>query len=988
MAKSRKLQWSFAGGELSPQMFGHAEDPVFQIGAAKCQNFLITPHGPAARRPGFEYQVDAGVSTKASRLIPFVFSPTDTLIVEVAVGFFRFFTSSGVVLAYAQAPPAYIADQTVDFTAPASTTGIIDLGAGNNFYLGGERVQFGAGAPAPLALLTDYYVVYTLGDDIKVSTVPGGPPITGIAVASTIPIYRSYVRGDVVDVSTVDYYCTNPHISKTATDAAYWYALDTTGQLKIPHGFLETHIFELQFTQSADVLTITHPMYPPVELKRFGETDWTLQWVDFSAGIASPSGVSVVPSYGRVFDVESGAVSATFVYLYFQTPHELSEGDGVFIEGLNSFSAAVADGYYIATDTLVAIGGYPSGNAMRLKTVGTGEYVTAASGTPTNGTMRYTPISADSDNVYVVTAVGKTGVESDRSTEVTASDNVLYVEGALNTLTWLPVTGAKRYNVYKKQSGLFGYIGQVDDDEVSATYSFVDDNIAPDMGLTPGIFDDALSPTSDAVTVSTDVTSGTVTWNDHPLVETDPVWFTTLVGGAGLTEYTRYFVGSTITNNSFNLVDADGTGVPVSGAGTAGTVISSGDFPGAVAYFEQRRCFAGSRNIPQGLWMTRTGTESDMRYSLPVRDDDRVSVVISSRQASTVKHIVPMDHLLLMTTSAEYRLTPLNDDAITPTSISVRPQSYIGASNVRPMIANSTIVFCAARGGHVREMGFQAAAQGFVTGDLSLRAAHLFDDYTITDADQMKAPHSVLWFVSSSGKLLSLTYIPEESVGAWSWHDTNSGTDTFESVAVIPEGDEDRVWVCVKRGAVYTIEKMATQSFTSLTTGKFVDSWISETSATYALGDSFACAHIANARTVSVLVDGVVYPDQVVAAGAITMPVAVASGTVTVGLPYTSELQTMPFTAQLEAVAQGVRKNVNKVWLRVFESAPFQVGPDTANLSPSDPYAETTGSLTTDEIDITLTGEWTDDGQIVVRQSNPHPLTVVSATTLVTYGGD
>ncbi len=45
------------------------------------------------------------------------------------------------------------------------------------------------------------------------------------------------------------------------------------------------------------------------------------------------------------------------------------------------------------------------------------------------------------------------------------------------------MSGALRYNIYKKQNGLYGYIGQSD------TNSFTDNNIAPDMGITPPIVD-------------------------------------------------------------------------------------------------------------------------------------------------------------------------------------------------------------------------------------------------------------------------------------------------------------------------------------------------------------------------------------------------------------------------------------------------------------------------------------------------------------------
>ena len=164
------------------------------------------------------------------------------------------------------------------------------------------------------------------------------------------------------------------------------------------------------------------------------------------------------------------------------------------------------------------------------------------------------------------------------------------------------------------------------------------------------------------------------------------------------------------------------------------------NFPGAVSYFEQRRVFAGTNNDPQTIYMTKSGTESNMSFGIPIRDDDRIKFRVAAREANTIRHIVPLTQLLLLTGSAEWRIASVNSDAITPTSISVKPQSYVGANNAQPVIVNNSMVYASARGGHVRELGYNWQANGFITGDLSLRAPHLFDNFLITDMALAKAP--------------------------------------------------------------------------------------------------------------------------------------------------------------------------------------------------------------------------------------------------------
>ena len=105
------------------------------------------------------------------------------------------------------------------------------------------------------------------------------------------------------------------------------------------------------------------------------------------------------------------------------------------------------------------------------------------------------------------------------------------------------------------------------------------------------------------------------------------------------------------------------------------------------------------------------------------------------------------------------------------------------------------MVYAAARGGHVRELGYNWQANGFITGDLSLRAPHLFDNFTISDMALAKAPLPIVWMTSSSGKLIGFTYVPEQQVGAWHQHDTDG---TFESVATVSEGNDDVVYCVIK----------------------------------------------------------------------------------------------------------------------------------------------------------------------------------------------
>ena len=593
------------------------------------------------------------------------------------------------------------------------------------------------------------------------------------------------------------------------------------------------------------------------------------------------------------------------------------------------------------------------------------------------------------DHEYVVTAVKPNLIdESNQSTSASVSNNI-FVTGAKNTVTWNAVSGATRYRVYKNQGGLYGFLGE------TTTTTLIDNNISPDFSRTP------------------------------PIHEND-------------------FVGT-------------------------------GNYPGAVSYFEQRRVFAGTNNAPQNIWMTKSGTESNMSFGLPIRDDDRIEFRVAAREANTIRHIVPLTNLLLLTGSAEWRVTSVNSDAITPTSISVKPQSYVGANNSQPVIVNNSLVYGAARGGHVRELGYNWQANGFITGDLSLRAPHLFDNFTIVDMGLSKSPIPIVWTVSSSGKLLGLTYVPEQQIGAWHQHDTDG---TFESVACVSEGNDDVTYCVVKRtingNSVRYIERMGTRLFATQRDNFFVDAGatyngtntntgqnvtisggtnytkgesvtitanynlfnappsvddvgdaivlvdgsnyyrcniVSTTSQTVAtvkldrdLPVSLRNTALTNyevarnvisgltyleGKTVSILADGAVHPERVVSSGSITLERA--GSVVHIGLPYASDLNTLPMALQVEAFGQGRVKNINHVWLRVLESSGIFAGPSADKLveakqRTTEPYG-TPPNLKTEDIKIMLSPAWQDNGQLFVRQTDPLPLTVVGLTLEVAMGG-
>lgn len=444
------------------------------------------------------------------------------------------------------------------------------------------------------------------------------------------------------------------------------------------------------------------------------------------------------------------------------------------------------------------------------------------------------------------------------------------------------------------------------------------------------------------------------------------------------------YIGQTDTTS---LVD-DNIAADVSRTPPQNQTPFASDYPRTVAYYEQRKVFAGTSANPQNFWMSKTGTESNLDYSIPVRDDDAISIKIASLESSTIRHVVPLDDLILLTDSAEWRVAPVNSESITPTTISVRATSYIGANNVQPVVVSRTVVYAAARGGHVRGLGYDFQANSYVSVDLSLRAQQLFDYKSITDLSYGKSPTPIVWAVSSDGSLLGLSFVPEQQVYAWHTHTTENGT--FESCAVIDEGDDSICYVIVSRtidgSTKRYVEAMASRYYANLSEYVGLDSNICYSGSST---DSFSNLDHLEGEDVYALVDGAVQGPFTVTSGAVTT--SQPGEVVCIGKRRTADMKSLPMVAEIQAYAQATVKTVKKVTLRVYRSGRFFAGENVnslyeAKIRTTESFGDPPG-LQSREHEVHIGGTWNDNGQVVVRTQDPTPLTISGMTLHMEIGG-
>ena len=920
---------SFAGGEIAELLYGRLDLAKNQTGLARCLNFEVTPQGPIENRAGFEYMLKTKLASQAV-LIPFTYNADQSFALEFGHQYIRFHTQGGTLLEASKAITAITQANPGMFTI---------VGHG-----------------------------YANGDWVFLGSIGGMTSLTGRWGIVANATANTFTLTDLFGAAI-----------STASLAAYTGGGTASRVYEIATPYDAADLYDLHYVQSADVLTITHQEYAIRELRRLGATNWQLSTPSFAPTISTPATPSLAAGG------PGGGTPKTLSYVTTAIAADTLEESLASTAVSTSIDLGVSGNYVDITPAATA-------NAVRYnvyKRIGNGglySYIGQTDGT----TFRDSNIVPDESQTPPLAANP-------------------FAQGRISAVA--VTAGGAGYGSVPQTGGVI--------DSVTVTNGGSGYTVAPTVTAAGG----GSGATFTAVLTGDAVTSVTIT-NGGSLYSSPTLSFS---GGGGGSGATATATATPIVNHTVTLSVSGGggsgavlepvivggvfTGVRVSNggsgytapvvtvtdaAGGAGATFSasitgSDVYPQAVSYFEQRRCFGGSLSLPQHVLTTRSGTESNMTYSIPTRDDDAITARIVAREAQVVRHLVPLNDLLALTSGGVWRISPASGDPLTPASVSAKAQSYVGASMVQPVVAIDSVLYAPERGSHIREVSYKWESQNYQSQDVAVLAPHLFDFKAILQLAYSRTPYQVLWAVRDDGVLLGLTHQPEHEVKAWHQHTTRDG-DTFESVCAIPEGDEDGIYAIVQRSingqTVQYIERRHSRMIATLADAFFVDA-----GATYegAAATTITGLWHLEGEEVTILADGGVEPMQTVANGTITL--GRAASKVHVGLGYNADAQTLPIAQEgVAAFGQGSAKNVSEVWLRVKESSGIQAGPSFERLrllasrsmtdDPGNAPARLSGVYP-----IKIDGKWQQDGSVCVRQSAPLPLTIQSLVLDVANGG-
>lgn len=930
-----QLKSSFAGGELSPSMYGRTDIAKYDSGAAVLRNFFVLRYGGAANRPGFKF-IAQTYNNKKAVLIPFMYSTDQNYIVEITAGRCQFYTDGGIVVKEDGTPYSI-----------------------ENFFTDKDLEDAAK-------------IKYTQSADVLFIVHPAHAPMT-------LTRYGSLDwRFEAMDITGGPFDASNFNSAYIVTKTQQW-TTPGTYTVHIPAG-IDSIEYKIAGAGGGGGGG-NHMSHGPY---LYGGNGGSGELLTGKMTVTSNSDYQVIVGAG-------GAGGVGVKYSDSQTSGK-SGGNSSF----GNISARGGGGGYRATTPSYSssegewIGGSDGANGTSYGAGGAGGNGTnwggGTAGSGGNGWVEILYSASIGDN----TTVKASDVYGDIT--LTASDDIFAKsdEGSLFALTHfletdykkgtpsstggnLQVSVLPKSNVYVESFGFWdGNFSLEKYDPVSLQWV----NVRTQSGNRSQNYSLTEENTSESIAsyrvTSTEFNTGV--WSGENEKQRGYITIQSIGG-----DYTGYvliteYVSPTVVKGTVKkqLASTNETRDFAFAAwnGEKG-------YPSATGFYEDRLVFAGSKGFPQTFWTSKTGDYYNFGTSIPSADDDGITATLNGGQMNGIKAIIAFGEMLLLTAGGEFKVSG-GGKAITGSNVLSQPQEYRGVSDVNPVTIGSRIIYVQHQGNIIRDLAYSYDVDKYTGDDLNLLASHLFEGHKIISMTYQQIPNSIVWCVRDDGLLLGLTYIKEQDIYAWHQHTTAGGK--FVSVCNIGGATEDKLYAVIERGGQYYVEIMESRDkSTNVEDQFFVDSGI-----TYEgepAGEISGLEHL-EGYTVAILADGNVLPRQTVENGKVLLGNKYKK--VHVGLPIDAEIKTLPidFTAK-DGTYLSRKKRIATVTLLLKDSRGGLFGMKENDLDEfkwrsNEAYGEPI-SLQTGKFKVTIKSATYDETQqITIKQPDPLPMTVLS----------
>ena len=325
-------------------------------------------------------------------------------------------------------------------------------------------------------------------------------------------------------------------------------------------------------------------------------------------------------------------------------------------------------------------------------------------------------------------------------------------------------------------------------------------------------------------------------------------------------------------------------------------------WPTTVCFHQDRLVVGGSRDLPNRLFLSRTGDLFNFDTGTGL-DDQAISFGLMSDQVNAIRGVFSGRNLQVFTSGGEWMVS---GDPLTPASIQLTRQTRIGspvARLIQPVDVDGSTIFAARTGRSIYEFTYTDMQQAYQANDLAIVAAHLMRTPVSMAYDQLRR---LLHVAMEDGSLATLTLYRAEQVIAWTAQETSGA---FRSLAEI----EGVVYAAIERAGSTRLERFDnTLALDAALTG----------SATAPQDRWSGLAHL-EGQQVGILADGAPRANAAVLAGAVTLDEP--AGSVQIGLRFRHVIEPLPPELLTPLGARAAPLRLVAVTFRLLDTAALAV---------------------------------------------------------------
>ena len=219
-------------------------------------------------------------------------------------------------------------------------------------------------------------------------------------------------------------------------------------------------------------------------------------------------------------------------------------------------------------------------------------------------------------------------------------------------------------------------------------------------------------------------------------------------------------------------------------------------WPTSVCFHQDRLVIGGSRDLPNRLWLSRTGNLFNFDLGTGL-DDQAIEFALVSDQVNAIRAVFSGRHLQVFTSGAEWMVS---GDPLTPANIQLNCQTRVGTMverTVPPVDVDGATIFVGRAGRSVHEFAYTDVEQAYQAADLAVLARHMVASPVAMAYDQTRR---LLHLVMADGRMSTLTLFRAEQVTAWTRQETDGA---FRAVGEV----DGAVFAVVERGGTHRLER-------------------------------------------------------------------------------------------------------------------------------------------------------------------------------------